>query len=63
MAIDSDIEFVDTIKIRIQSNANQRRKVFMNSKILQHREDKVLKNYVVVVFKLQNMISLCQIYE
>lgn len=31
----------DTIKVRIKINLNQRRKVFMNSQILQHRRDKV----------------------
>ena len=32
----------DTIKVRIKSNLNQRRKVFMNSQMLQHRRDKVI---------------------
>ena len=39
--IDMKMEFVETIKVRIQTNLNQRRNVFMNSKILQHRGDKV----------------------
>jgi hypothetical protein len=30
-----------TIKVRIKSNLNQRRKVFMNSQMIQHRRDKV----------------------
>ena len=62
VAIDSNIEFAYTIKGRRQRNINQRRKVFMNSPMLQHREDKVLKNYVVLL-QLQNMISFCQIYD
>lgn len=44
VAIDSNTKFVDTIKVRRQSNHNQTRKAFMNSQMLQHIEDKVLKN-------------------
>jgi hypothetical protein len=38
---DLTTESVDTIKVRIQRNLNQRRKVFMNSQMLQYRGDKV----------------------
>jgi hypothetical protein len=34
------MESVDTINIRKQINLNQRKKVFMNSQMLQHRGDK-----------------------
>ena len=42
VAIYSDIESANTIKLRRQSNLNQRRMVFMNSQMLQHRRDKVI---------------------
>jgi hypothetical protein len=39
---DMTTKSADTIKVRRQSNLNQRRKVFMNSQMLQHRGDKVI---------------------
>jgi hypothetical protein len=42
VAIESDTKSTDTIKVRRQSNLNQRRMVFMNSQMLQHRRDKVI---------------------
>ena len=42
VAIESDTESADTIKVRIQINLNQRSVVFMNIQILQHRRDKVI---------------------
>ena len=54
MAINLDSESANTIKVRRQSNHNQRRKLFMNSQMLQHEEDKVLKNYFF--FQIQKMI-------
>ena len=39
---DMTTKSADTIKVRIKSNLNQRRKVFMNSQMLQHRRDKVI---------------------
>jgi hypothetical protein len=42
VAIESNIEYEDTIKVRRQSNLNQSRMVFINSQILQHRRDKVI---------------------
>ena len=45
VAIDSYIKYVETIKVRRQNNINQMRRLFI-SQMLQHREDKVLKNYV-----------------
>ena len=35
-------ESTNTIKVRRQSNLKERRKVFMNSQMLQHRGDKVI---------------------
>ena len=43
VVIDSNIKFVDTIKVTRQSNRNRMRKVFMNSQMLQRIADKVLK--------------------
>ena len=40
--IDMTKESVDTIKVRRQRNLNQRRKVFMNSQMLQHSGDKII---------------------
>jgi hypothetical protein len=37
---DMTTKSANTIKVRIKSNLNQRRKVFMNSQMLQHRRDK-----------------------
>ena len=62
MAIDSDTKYGDSIKVIRQSNQNQMRKAFMNSQMLQHKEDKVLKTRFFF-FQLQNMISLCEIYD
>jgi predicted transcriptional regulator len=42
VAIKLDTKYVDTIRVRRKRNLNQRRMVFMNSKILQHREDKFI---------------------
>ena len=39
---DMTMESADTIKVRRQRNLNQRREVFMNSQMLQHRGDKVI---------------------
>ena len=39
---DMTTKYADTIKVRIKINLNQRRKVFMNSQMLQHRRDKVI---------------------
>ena len=39
---DMAMKYADTIKVRRQSNLNQRRKVFMNLQFTQHREDKVI---------------------
>ena len=41
-AIESYTKSVDTIKVRRQRNINQRRMLFMNSQMLQHRRDKVI---------------------
>ena len=40
--IELDTKSVDTIKVRRQRNLNQRRMVFMNLQMLQHRRDKVI---------------------
>ena len=40
--IDMTMEYADKIKVSRQRNLNQRRKVFMNSQMLQHRGDKVI---------------------
>ena len=42
MEIDTIKIYVDTIKVRGKNNLNQRRKVFMNSQMLQNRGDKVI---------------------
>jgi hypothetical protein len=42
VAIESNTESADTVNIRIQRNLNQRRMVFMNSQMIQHRRDKVI---------------------
>ena len=39
---DMTMKCVDTEKVRIKINLNQRRKVFMNSQMLQHRGYKVI---------------------
>ena len=40
--VESNTESADTIKVRRQRKLNQRRMVFMNSQMLQHRRDKVI---------------------
>ena len=42
MKIDMTMKYVETIKVRRQINLNQRRKVFMNSQMIQHRGDRVI---------------------
>ena len=42
MEIDETTKPADTIEVRRERNLNQRRKVFMNSQMLQHRGDKVI---------------------
>jgi hypothetical protein len=49
---DMTTKSADTIKVRIKSNLNQRRKVFMNSQMLQHRRDKVIFFHVAFELKL-----------
>jgi hypothetical protein len=44
-----DKESAYTIKVRIKISLNQRRKVFMNSQMLQHRRDKVIFFHVAFV--------------
>jgi hypothetical protein len=39
---DMTTEYTDTLKVRRQINLIQRRKVFMNSQMLQHRGDKFI---------------------
>jgi hypothetical protein len=49
---DMTMKSANTIKVRINRNLNQRRKVVMNYQMLQHRRDKELFFHVAFELKL-----------
>ena len=49
---DMTMKSVDTIKVRMKGNINQRRNVFMNSQMLHHRRDKFFFFHMAFELKL-----------
>ena len=61
VAIELDMEYAYTIKVKRQSNPTKGRLCLWIQKCYNIKEIKLYK--ICCVFQIQNMISICEIYE